>query len=49
MLFVREERVGEVSLVLKRDREVVEKVKRSEERESPDGEVRYTWQEWFRP
>lgn len=41
--------MGEESRVLRRDREVVEKVKGSEERESPEGDVSYTWQEWFRP
>ena len=48
-MLVREERVGEVSRVLMRDREVVEKLKGSEERESPAGEVSKTWQEWFEP
>ncbi len=48
-MLVREERVGEVSRVLKRDREVVEKLKGIAERESPVGEVSSTWQEWFDP
>ena len=48
-MLVREDRVGEVSRVVKRDREEVEKVKGSEERDSPVEEVSNTWQEWFEP
>ena len=46
---VRDLRVGEESCVLMRDREEVEKVKGSEERDSPVEEVSNTWQEWFEP
>ena len=48
-MLVREERVGEVSRVLMRDRIVVEKVKVNEERDNPEEEVSKTWQEWFEP
>ena len=46
-MLVREERVGEVSRVLMRDREMVEKVRVNEERDNPVEEVSKTWQEWF--
>jgi hypothetical protein len=48
-VLVRDERVGEVSRVLMRDREVVEKLKGSEDRVNPEEEVSKTWQEWFKP